>query len=182
MGLPGVATLGAWCAGGWLMYELTSSAVQLGGVTAMMLLDQLNPRFAEAEVIPKDDKRLATSTVEIDSPQVADHYMLCSDGLSKMVDDDKIKETILADKNLDAVVGKLIEKANDAGGRDNISVILVRVDEVQKSPSDKPSSKAKAPAAKRTPPPRAGRSWHRTTSRSSTTSCCRSSSTSARSG
>jgi carboxymethylenebutenolidase len=41
----------------------------VGGVTAMMLLDQLNPRFAEAEVIPKDDKRLTTSTVEIDSPQ-----------------------------------------------------------------------------------------------------------------
>jgi carboxymethylenebutenolidase len=41
----------------------------VGGVTAMMLLDQLNPRFAEAEVVAKDDKRLATSTVEIDSPQ-----------------------------------------------------------------------------------------------------------------
>jgi len=41
----------------------------VGGVTAMMLLDQLNPRFAEAEVIPKDDKRLTTSTIEIDSPQ-----------------------------------------------------------------------------------------------------------------
>jgi carboxymethylenebutenolidase len=41
----------------------------VGGVTAMMLLDQLNPRFAEAEVIPKDDKRVTTSTVEIDSPQ-----------------------------------------------------------------------------------------------------------------
>jgi len=41
----------------------------VGGVTAMMLLDQLNPRFAQAEVIPKDDKRLTTTTVEIDSPQ-----------------------------------------------------------------------------------------------------------------
>jgi len=41
----------------------------VGGVTAMMLLDQLNPRFAEAEVIPKDDKRVTTSTVEIDSPK-----------------------------------------------------------------------------------------------------------------
>jgi carboxymethylenebutenolidase len=41
----------------------------VGGVTAMMLLDQLNPKFAEAEVIPKDDKRLTTSTIEIDSPK-----------------------------------------------------------------------------------------------------------------
>jgi carboxymethylenebutenolidase len=41
----------------------------VGGVTAMMLLDALNPRFAEAEQIPKDDKRLTTSTVEFDSPK-----------------------------------------------------------------------------------------------------------------
>ena len=40
-----------------------------GGITAAMLLDSLNPRFAEAEVVPKDDKRVATSTVEFDSPK-----------------------------------------------------------------------------------------------------------------
>jgi carboxymethylenebutenolidase len=41
----------------------------IGGVTAAMLLDALSPRFAEAEVVPKEDKRLATSTVEYDSPK-----------------------------------------------------------------------------------------------------------------
>jgi carboxymethylenebutenolidase len=41
----------------------------IGGITAVMLLDALSPKFAEAEQIPKDDKRLATSTVEFDSPQ-----------------------------------------------------------------------------------------------------------------
>jgi carboxymethylenebutenolidase len=41
----------------------------VGGVTALMLLDALNPRFAEAQVVPKDDKRLSTSTVEFDSPK-----------------------------------------------------------------------------------------------------------------
>lgn len=41
----------------------------VGGVTAIMLLDALNPRFAEAQQIPKDDKRLATSTLEFDSPK-----------------------------------------------------------------------------------------------------------------
>lgn len=81
--------------------------------------------------------------LEIDSPQVGDHYMLCSDGLSKMIPDDVIKDIILSDKNLDAVITKLIDTANDRGGRDNISVILVRVDEVQKVPSEKPSAKSK---------------------------------------
>jgi carboxymethylenebutenolidase len=41
----------------------------VGGVTAMMLLDALSPKFAEAEQIPKDDKRLSTTTLEFDSPK-----------------------------------------------------------------------------------------------------------------
>jgi len=41
----------------------------VGGVTAAMLLDALNPRFAEAQQIAKDDRRLATSHVEYDSPK-----------------------------------------------------------------------------------------------------------------
>src|SRR5262249_36098759 len=41
----------------------------VGGVTAMMLLEALNPRFAEAQQIAKDDKRLTTSTLELDSPK-----------------------------------------------------------------------------------------------------------------
>src|SRR5262249_33363823 len=41
----------------------------VGGVTAAMLLDALNPRFAEAEVVAKDDKRVKTETIEFDSPK-----------------------------------------------------------------------------------------------------------------
>jgi carboxymethylenebutenolidase len=41
----------------------------VGGMTATMLLDALNPRFAEAQQVPKDDQRLATSLVDYDSPK-----------------------------------------------------------------------------------------------------------------
>ena len=41
----------------------------VGGMTAVMLLDLLNPKFAEAQQVPKDDKRLKTEWVEIDSPK-----------------------------------------------------------------------------------------------------------------
>jgi len=40
-----------------------------GGVTASMLLDALNPRFAEAQQVASDDPRLATSRVELPSPR-----------------------------------------------------------------------------------------------------------------
>jgi carboxymethylenebutenolidase len=41
----------------------------VGGMTAAMLLDALNPQFAAAQQVPKNDKRLKTETVEYDSPQ-----------------------------------------------------------------------------------------------------------------
>jgi carboxymethylenebutenolidase len=41
----------------------------IGGLTAAMLLDALNPRFAEAQQVPTGDKRLKTSYLEYDSPQ-----------------------------------------------------------------------------------------------------------------
>jgi carboxymethylenebutenolidase len=40
----------------------------IGGVTAAMLLDQLSPKFAEAQLVPRDDARLAAEYVEYDSP------------------------------------------------------------------------------------------------------------------
>ncbi len=41
----------------------------VGGMTAAMVLDALNPKFAEAQQVPKDDARLTTSYVEYPSPQ-----------------------------------------------------------------------------------------------------------------
>ncbi len=41
----------------------------VGGVTAAMLLEQLNPRFAEAQQVPADDKRLKTERISYPSPQ-----------------------------------------------------------------------------------------------------------------
>ncbi len=41
----------------------------VGGVTAAMLLDQLNPNFAEAQVVAPDDKRVKTEDIEYPSPQ-----------------------------------------------------------------------------------------------------------------
>jgi serine/threonine protein phosphatase PrpC len=66
----------------------------------------------------------------VDEPQQGDYYILCSDGLSKMVPEQTISEILKSeDANLDIVVKKLIDEANERGGKDNVSVILIRVDE-----------------------------------------------------
>ena len=60
-------------------------------------------------------------------PQVDDIYLLCSDGLTKMLPDDVIASVLRAEEELKAAVDRLILFANSKGGKDNISVILVRV-------------------------------------------------------
>ena len=46
-----------------------ASKYAVGGMTAVMLLDALNPKFAEAQQVPVDDKRLKTERIEYPSPQ-----------------------------------------------------------------------------------------------------------------
>ena len=60
--------------------------------------------------------------------QPGDIYLLCSDGLNDMVEDEEIQLTLqtLA-ANLELAATQLIQMANDNGGRDNVSVILVKV-------------------------------------------------------
>src|SRR5271168_3444730 len=55
-------------------------------------------------------------------------FILCSDGLSDMVEDDDINLTISTfSANLDTVAKQLIQLANDNGGRDNVSVVMAHV-------------------------------------------------------
>jgi protein phosphatase len=71
-----------------------------------------------------------TVDVEITEHEVqkGDHYLLCSDGLSDMVEDADIHLTINTfGDNLGTVAKQLIQLANDNGGRDNVSVVLAEV-------------------------------------------------------
>ena len=63
--------------------------------------------------------------------QPGDRFLLCTDGLSGMVPEPRLKEilaNVTAD-NLETRVRDLIQSANDAGGEDNITVIIVALDE-----------------------------------------------------
>ena len=71
-------------------------------------------------------------TVDVEITEVPverdDVYLLCSDGLCDMVDDSDIQLTINTfGANLDAVARQLVQLSNENGGRDNVSVVLVRV-------------------------------------------------------
>jgi PPM family protein phosphatase len=69
-------------------------------------------------------------TVDVQSVALekGDVFILCSDGLNGMIDDGKILEIVKAHRgDLDAAAAGLIAGANDAGGEDNCTVVLVEV-------------------------------------------------------
>jgi protein phosphatase len=57
--------------------------------------------------------------------QDGDRYVLCSDGLSGMLQDDQIHRIVNAGEDLEKGVGELIDQANAAGGTDNITAMVV---------------------------------------------------------
>ena len=67
---------------------------------------------------------LATDT------QRGDLWLLCSDGLNSMISDREIERTMNAAGNLENMADALIAKALEAGGRDNVTLILYRDEEV----------------------------------------------------
>jgi len=60
-----------------------------------------------------------------------DVYLLCSDGLTTMIGEEQIAAVLLAHPQLRDAGEGLIAAANEAGGRDNITVVLIRLEEVQ---------------------------------------------------
>jgi protein phosphatase len=67
--------------------------------------------------------------VDLHSHQVrsGDVFMLCSDGLTSMVREDRLRQILLDSKSLDAAARALIDEANRRGGRDNITVVMFRL-------------------------------------------------------
>ncbi|MBL8398838.1 MAG: serine/threonine-protein phosphatase, partial [Candidatus Accumulibacter sp.] len=72
--------------------------------------------------------------LHVHQTELNDVYLLCSDGLYDMIEESEIRRTLLSHAgDLSGAAGTLIELANEYGGEDNISVVVVKV--VQKFPA-----------------------------------------------
>lgn len=61
-----------------------------------------------------------------------DYLLLCTDGLTNMVSDERILAIVKEDTSIEKKVDKLIDEANANGGKDNIAIILIYADDIQK--------------------------------------------------
>jgi serine/threonine protein phosphatase PrpC len=64
-----------------------------------------------------------------DDPRPGDVYILCSDGLSGMVSDGDIEQIVTVAPDIREACRKLIQRANERGGEDNITAVLVKLEE-----------------------------------------------------
>lgn len=121
------------------MYRLRGDVLETITRDHSLLQEQIDGgMISAADARLSKNRNLVTRAVGIDAdvePEihvhdvlVGDVYLLCSDGLNDMVEDGDIQATLFAlQRNLPLAASQLIQLANDNGGRDNISVILVRV-------------------------------------------------------
>jgi protein phosphatase len=63
-----------------------------------------------------------------DDPIAGDVYVICSDGLSGMLTDEVIEQVVTSSPDIRSACRKLIEKANDQGGEDNITAVLIKIE------------------------------------------------------
>lgn len=61
---------------------------------------------------------------------VGEHFLLCSDGLSDMLTDTEIAHILQKEKNLNTRCDQFINQAIAAGGKDNVTVVMVQIDEI----------------------------------------------------
>jgi protein phosphatase len=98
-----------------LTQDHTLASAGITGKNADVLIRALGPE-PEVEV-----------DVAVESPLPGDVYLLCSDGLTRMVPEEQIEATLRETPNLAEASAKLVELANQAGGRDNITLILASI-------------------------------------------------------
>jgi PPM family protein phosphatase len=103
----------------------------------------LTPQEADAsEMQSVLTRAVGTSgTVQVDTDEqillVGDFLLLCSDGLTRMVTDPEIASILLTSTSAQESADRLVELANDNGGVDNVSVIVLHIKEKSASPFER---------------------------------------------
>lgn len=104
-------------------HSLLQEQIDAGLITPEQAATSMNKNLVTRALGVED-----TVLLEVNEHRVepGDVYLMCSDGLSDMVDDAGIADILRGQASLQQIAGQLIEAANAKGGRDNISVLLAQ--------------------------------------------------------
>ncbi len=120
----------------YLFYDNIVQQISVDHSAVQELVDSGKISPEEARMHP--NKNIITRALGVDSMVDFDHYtynifahdrvLLCSDGLSNYCTDDVLLDIVQKDVSPTEITEKLIAYANDAGGRDNITAVLIQQD------------------------------------------------------
>jgi len=103
-----------------LVYEL----FKLGKITQKEMLEHQMRNVITRAIGANSSVEPTVGHIDIFS---GDIYLICSDGLTTMLKAEEISKTFGNESNLSALAQSLVTQANDAGGRDNVTVLLIAV-------------------------------------------------------
>ena len=142
-------------------HSLMAELISRGKLTEEEAADHPQRSIITRALGPEPDVAVDTWTYPV---RAGDLILLCSDGLTSMISEAKVAEILGTAPDLERAANTLIDEANRAGGRDNITVVLFRLEEVETTlGTDQPTVVAapsfRAPAAPASsvavaPPPR----------------------------
>ena len=107
-------------------HSLVEEMRRKGQLTAAQAEDHPQRSIITRALGPEPEVQVDLQTVPA---QHGDVFLICSDGLTTMLDDEEIARILARATSLEAAVRALVDEANRAGGRDNITVVAFRVED-----------------------------------------------------
>lgn len=107
-------------------HSLVEEMRRKGQITDAQAEDHPQRSIITRALGPEPEVQVDVQTVPA---QDGDVFLICSDGLTTMLDDEAIARILLRATSLGAAVRTLVDEANRAGGRDNITVVAFRVED-----------------------------------------------------
>jgi len=106
-------------------HSLLQEQLDAGLLTPAQAAGSMNRNLVTRALGVEDDMLLELHEHDVEP---GDLYLMCSDGLSDMLDDGQIAKILAAPGALEQKADRLVVAANENGGRDNITVLLVQAD------------------------------------------------------
>jgi protein phosphatase len=108
-------------------HSLVEELRRQGRLTSEQAEDHPQRSIITRALGPEAEVAVDTLTV---SARPGDVFLLCSDGLTTMLRDEEIVAALRSGETLAAAASRLVREANEAGGRDNITVVVFRLEDV----------------------------------------------------
>jgi protein phosphatase len=119
-------------------HSLVDELVRQGKLTEAQAAEHPQRSIITRALGPEPQVEVDTFTYPM---QAGDVVLLCSDGLTSMVSEERVAELLNAASTLEEAADRLIDEANDAGGRDNITVVLCRLEDAPvEASADQPTT------------------------------------------